>query len=90
MLFQKGRRNRQVRQIIVVQTRQPKLSDKIKNFSIACPDGLRGRHLPVLLNFIGSSVNTSGCATGRFKCPLCGHVEVWTEHSRTKKPIRIG
>lgn len=90
MLFNKNRRSRQVRQIIVVQTRQPKLSGVIKRLSVPCPNGLCGRHLPVLLNFIGESVNKSGSATGRFRCPLCGLVQVWTKSSRNGKPIQIG
>lgn len=90
MLFNKNRRNSRIRQIIIVQSAQPKLSDKIRKLSIPCPAGLRGQHLPVLLNFAGSSVNNSGTATGRFRCPLCGRREIWAEHGRTKQPIRIG
>ncbi len=90
MLFNKNRRNRRVRHIIIVQTPKPKLSRKIVDLTVPCPKGLNGRHLPVLLNFVGSSVNNSGTATGRFQCPLCGHREVWAAHSRTKKPVRIG
>lgn len=93
MLFnhnRNNRRNRVQRTFVIVQTRQPKLSGKIKNLSVPCPNGLRGRHLPVLLNFTGESVNNSGNASGRFRCPLCGLTQVWSEHSRTRKPVRIG
>ncbi|HEX8639295.1 MAG TPA: hypothetical protein VF692_14590 [Pyrinomonadaceae bacterium] len=92
MLFNRNpkRRNRVQRTIVIIQTRKPKLSRKIVDLSVPCPKGLRGAHLPVLLNFAGTSVNNSGNASGMFRCPLCGRREVWAEHSQTKKPVRIG